>query len=153
MRVNAPDKANLSFWSWAQLIISIVFNILWSNCGASQLQGNYYLQWTPGQIFLGACLRCVYVNIYGDRTSRLSLTPQRRHISRPAAPAFINQNCIDITWHKVKQCPLAEWIGRRSREIRLHLRNANPPGVWVPEMPWLKTQFPRGQRGVITYYR
>lgn len=33
---------------------------------------------------------------------------QRRHISRPAAPAFINQNCIDITWHKVKQCPLAE---------------------------------------------
>lgn len=34
------------------------------------------------------------------------------------APFLITQNCFDITWHKVKQCPLRERIGGKSLKLR-----------------------------------
>lgn len=52
-------------------------------------------------------LVCEHTAHTKERAHR-SHSPTETHQSGPRAPVFINQNCIDITWHKVKQRPLAE---------------------------------------------
>lgn len=49
--------------------------------------------------------------------SRTQLFPTKQTQRSASVPFPITQNCFDIAWNKVKQCPLREWLGGKSPKL------------------------------------